>query len=99
MDNEQLLCYSKQAKDGGNTVLAVVNLDPYHRQSGWILPDLALLGLESDTPYQAHDLLSDARFLWQGSRNYVDLDPKIMPAPLFVFRHKLRTERQFDYYM
>ena len=99
VDNEQLLCYSKQAEDGGNTVLVVINLDPYHRQSGWILPDFASLGFDSDSSYQAHDLLSDARFLWQGSRNYVELDPRVMPAHVFVFRRKLRTERQFDYYM
>ena len=29
---------------------------------------------ESGT-FQVHDLLSGARFLWQGPRNYVSLDP------------------------
>jgi starch synthase (maltosyl-transferring) len=34
-----------------------------------------------------------------GPRNYVDLDPKSMPAQIFAIRRKLRTEHEFDYFM
>ena len=47
-------------------LLIVVNLDPHHRQSGWVELDLARLGLDADAPYQVHDLLTDARYLWHG---------------------------------
>jgi Alpha-1,4-glucan:maltose-1-phosphate maltosyltransferase, domain N/S len=50
-------------------------------------------------PGSAHDMLSQARFPRQGSRNYVELRPDIVPAHEFVLRRRLRTERQFDYYM
>jgi starch synthase (maltosyl-transferring) len=30
-----------------------------------------------------HDLLADARYLWSGSRNYVELDPQRIPAHIF----------------
>jgi hypothetical protein len=30
-----------------------------------------------------HDLLNDARYIWQGSRNYVELNPNICPAHIF----------------
>jgi starch synthase (maltosyl-transferring) len=76
-----------------------VNLDPHHTHFGWLELPLETLGLETDRAYQVHDLLTDARFLWSGSRNYVELDPGISPAHIFRVRRKLRTERDFDYYM
>ncbi|HEX5105151.1 MAG TPA: alpha-1,4-glucan--maltose-1-phosphate maltosyltransferase, partial [Pirellulaceae bacterium] len=60
-DNEQLICYSKQTADGSNIVIAVVNLDPQHTQSGWIELPLEEFGVETDRPFQAHDLLGEGR--------------------------------------
>jgi starch synthase (maltosyl-transferring) len=99
VDNEQLICYSKRTDDLSNVVLVVVNLDPYHTQSGWIEFPLGELGIDPQKPYQMHDLLSDARYLWQGPRNYVELNPQIVPAHVFRMRRRVRTERDFDYYM
>ncbi len=83
VDNDQLLCYSKQSADRSNVILIVVNLDPHRLQAGWT--DLALdtLGLEPDRPYEAHDLLSDARYGWRGRRNYVEITPDRAPAHIF----------------
>ena len=80
-------------------VLAVVNLDPYHVQSGWVTLDLDALGLDAGTPYHMHELLSGARYLWSGARNYVSLDPARSPAHLFRLRRRVRTERDFDYFL
>jgi starch synthase (maltosyl-transferring) len=99
VDNEQLICYSKRTDDLSNIVLVVVNLDPHHTQSGWVEFPLGELGIDPQKPYQMHDLLSDARYLWQGSRNYVELNPQIVPAHVFRIRQRVRTERDFDYYM
>jgi starch synthase (maltosyl-transferring) len=99
VDNEQLICYSKASEDGANVVLVVANLDPYHIQSGWVDLDLSALGLESARPYQVHDLISDARYLWHGSRNFVELNPYIVPAHIFRIRLRVRSEREFEYYM
>jgi starch synthase (maltosyl-transferring) len=98
-DNEQLLCYSKRSRDGANIVVVVVNLDPHHTQAGWVNLNLEELGVEETFTYQAHDQLSHARYLWRGSRNYVQLDPQVVPAHIFVIRRKTRTERDFDYFM
>ncbi len=97
-DNEQLLCYSKTAESADNTIVAVVNLDPHHVQSGWVELDLARLGLDAGRPFQAHDLLTGARFLWSGSRNFVQLDPQHTPAHLFRVRRRVRSEQDFDYF-
>jgi len=99
VDNEQLICYSKRTDDNSDVVLVVVNLDPHHTQSGWIEFPLEELGIDPQKPYQMHDLLSDARYLWQGSRNYVELNPQFVPAHIFRIRRRVRTELDFDYYM
>jgi starch synthase (maltosyl-transferring) len=79
VDNDRLICYSKQTEDGANMILTVVNLDPEHIQSGWVNLSLDGLGV-NDRPYQVHDLLTGARYSWKGARNYVELDPKKLPA-------------------
>jgi starch synthase (maltosyl-transferring) len=99
VDNDSLICYVKSAPDGANAVLTVVNLDPYHPQSGWVELDLAALGLDANAPYQMHELLTDARYLWSGPRNYVSLDPARSPAHVFRLRRRVRTERDFDYFL
>lgn len=97
VDNEQLLSYGKQY--GGDLLIMVVSLDPNHKQSGWLELPLQELGLRADKPYQMHDLLSDRRFLWRGPRNYVELDPRQIPAHIFRLRRYVRTERDFDYFL
>ena len=99
VDNEQIIAFSKSSVDGTNRVLVVVNLDPHYKQSGFITLPLEELNLNPNQPYQAHDLLSDARYLWHGSRNYVELNPETIPAHIFVMRRKVRTEHDFDYYL
>ena len=98
-DNEQLIVYSKTTEDMSNVVVVVVNLDPYYTQSGWVDLSLETLGLDPTQPYQMHDLLSDARYLWHGPHNYLQLNPQIMPAHVFVVRRRVRTERDFDYFL
>ena len=97
VDNEYLICYSKRTRDLSNVILVVVNLDPHYTQSGWVELPLDDLGLDHEQPYQVHDLLSDVRYLWHGGRNYVELNPLVVPAHIFVVRHRVRTERDFDY--
>jgi starch synthase (maltosyl-transferring) len=99
IDNDQLLCYSKHAEDAANVIVVVVNLDPQHTHAGWMELGLERLGLSAHQPYQMHDLLSDARYLWQGARNYIELDPRAMAAHIFRLRHRVRSERDFDYYI
>ncbi len=86
VDNEQIICYTKQSED----------LTQYDRRSreSRSAPRAVRLGeasrsrrlqLDAAESYQAHDLLTGARFLWHGERNYVELDPA--DAPAHIFRH------------
>jgi len=99
IDNERLICYSKHTEDFSNVILAVVNLDPHHTHSGWMRLPLAEMNLDPHLPFQMHDLISGARFLWHGPDNYVELNPQNMPAHIFRLRRKVRTEQDFDYFM
>jgi starch synthase (maltosyl-transferring) len=99
VDHERLICYSKHTADGANVILVVVNLDPYHRHAGWVELDLDALGLDAREPYQVHDLLTDARYLWQGPRNYIELDPGVVPAHVLRVRRRIRREHDFEYYL
>jgi len=99
LDNEQLICYSKHNEDFSNVVLTAVNLDPHHTHSGWLELPLAEMDLDAQQPFQMHDLISGARYLWHGPRNYLELNPQIVPVHVFRLRRKVRTEQDFDYFM
>jgi starch synthase (maltosyl-transferring) len=99
VDNEQLIAYSKSTEDLSNVVLTVVNLDPHWKQSGWVEVALEALHLDPHQPFQVHDLLTDARYIWHGSRNYLELDPHALPAHIFRVRRHIRTEHDFDYFL
>ena len=98
-ENEQLLAYSKSTPDNANVVLTVVNVDPHHVQRGWVHLPLEELGIERDRPFQAHELISGARFLWGGERNYVEINPHSMPGQIFRFRRRVRSEHDFEYFL
>ncbi len=90
-DNDALICYSKRTfvRDSGaehfgdNRILVAVNLDPFHIQSGWVTLNLAALDLEHWQTFKLTDLLDGRHYSWQGSTNYIKLDPWTMPAHIF----------------
>jgi starch synthase (maltosyl-transferring) len=98
-DNEQLLAYSKMTPDKSDIVLIIVNLNPHYTHSGWL--ELPLEEFEMDTrrTFQMHDLLTDTRFFWHGSRNYVELNPHRLPGHILRLRRYTRTEHDFDYFL
>lgn len=98
-DNDQIICYSKHSADYSNLIIMVVNLDSRHTQSGWVELPLQEWGLEAEKPYQMHDLLTDARYMWHGPRNYVELNPNFLPAHILRVRRKIRAEQDFDYFL
>lgn len=96
-DNELVIAYSKRT--GDDVILCVVNLDPHHVHRTWLDLDLERLGVAPDQSFQVHDLLSDARFVWRGRSNFVELAPQVMPAHIFEVRAFARRENQFEYFL
>lgn len=99
VDNDYILAYGKFTEDLSNIILVVVNIDPYHRHSGWVNLPVGNFGIEQDHPYMVHDLMNDEKYIWQGERNYVEIDPHLLPVHIFRVRKRLKREMDFDYFM
>lgn len=96
--NDQFLVYSKRSADGQNVILVIVSFDPNYTHSGWVELDLPALGLLPEESFAVHDLLTDSRFSWRGSRNFVELNPDAMPVHLFEIHPDGRDEKDFEHY-
>jgi starch synthase (maltosyl-transferring) len=98
-ENDQIIAYTKSTDDNADVVLTAVNLDPHHTQTGMVNLPLEALGIERDRSFQAHELLSGARYIWNGPRNYIELNPQSSPAQIFRFRRRVRSEHDFEYFL
>ena len=85
-DNDAILFYSKMTAARDNIILVVVNLDPHRKQNSFVYVPIESFGQMENDVYQVQDLLSGATYTWRGSRNYVELDPDIQPAHVFLVR-------------
>lgn len=99
VDNNQLLCYSKESPDRANLIVTVVNLDPHYTQSGFVTLPLWELGISEDRPYEAEDLLNGERYVWQGPRNFVQLDPARRAGHILRIHRHLKAETDFEYFL
>ena len=52
---------------GRDVIVTIVSLDHRRVQSGWVELDLEALGLDPGRPYVMHDLLTGARYQWEGT--------------------------------
>jgi starch synthase (maltosyl-transferring) len=91
-ENDAILCYGKMTAARDNIILVVVNLDPTQSQNSYVHIPLGDFGPMDADVYQVHDLLTDARYLWRGERNYVELHPQ-HPAHIFRVRRWLAGEK------
>jgi starch synthase (maltosyl-transferring) len=98
-DNDYILAYGKATPDHSNIILTVVNLDPFHTQSGFVRVPLDELGIPHDQAFLAHDLLSQDKYLWNGEYNYIELNPQLIPAQILRLHPRMRREQDFDYFM
>jgi starch synthase (maltosyl-transferring) len=98
-ENDQLICYTKESEDRSNLILTVVNLDPHHTQAGFITLPPEELQIPQDRGYEAEDLLTGARYLWNGPRNYVELNPSRMPGHILKIHRRMKIETDFDYFL
>ena len=92
-ENENILFYGKLTPARDNIILVVVNLDPHNAHNCFVHVPLADFGAIDSEQYQVHELLSDERYTWRGSRNYVELDPRTRPAHIFRVRRSLGEGR------
>jgi starch synthase (maltosyl-transferring) len=96
VDQPELMCFSKRVdkipgrpagsspgepqRQGGDTILVVVNLDPHQAREATVWLDMPALG--TDREFTVTDLLTGESYRW-GHANYVRLDPATRPAHIF----------------
>lgn len=81
--NDKIMVYSKRDLETGNTILVVVNMDPYHTQSAWIQLNMPALGLDWQDRFRVVDQMDRIAYDW-AEHNYVILNPLDKVAHLFV---------------
>ncbi|MGZ8378397.1 MAG: maltotransferase domain-containing protein [Gemmatirosa sp.] len=79
-DNEEILFYRRAGVDGSADLLIAVNLDPRVAHASIVHVPIEEMNIAEDEPYEVEDLLTGARYVWRGVRNYVHLDPAREPA-------------------
>ena len=70
--SDDVIAYSKV--DGEDTILVICTLDPHHEREATVRWDMAAIGLPGDAQFVAHDLVTDATWMW-GANTYVRLRP------------------------
>ncbi|HEX3019178.1 MAG TPA: alpha-1,4-glucan--maltose-1-phosphate maltosyltransferase [Chitinispirillaceae bacterium] len=98
VDNEFLLFYIKSTDDMSNVIMVVVNLDPFHSQSGKLHIPLSFLNIKPGQPYLLEDQIGKDRFIWSGAENSITVDPLSTPAFVFKIYRQFHKETMFDYY-
>ncbi|MBM9503747.1 alpha-1,4-glucan--maltose-1-phosphate maltosyltransferase [Actinacidiphila acididurans] len=83
VDNPALMAYSKRR--GGDVVLVVVNLDPFHTQEATLSLNMPELGLSWHESFPVRDELTGETYHW-GRDNYVRLEPGRAPAHILSLR-------------
>jgi starch synthase (maltosyl-transferring) len=84
-DKDSMLAFSKHSP-GGDAILVVVNLNPFHWEEATVTVDLDAVGIRDRArPYEVHDLITEQTYLWHGPWNYVRLYPE-EPAHIFEVR-------------
>ena len=86
-DSNSVMTYSK--RDGDDTVLVVVNLDPHTTREATVHLDLPALGRDWGDHFAVHDEVTGTDYVW-GRRNYVRLDPQVEPAHIFTLPRTAR---------
>lgn len=84
--DDNVLCYSKVSGDGGDIVVMIVNLDPFHAHESDIRLPIDQYRIEPDGQYRAQELLTGETFLWSGPEQRVRLDPATNPAMILHIR-------------
>jgi starch synthase (maltosyl-transferring) len=87
VDNDSILCWSKQDPDSGAAVLVVCSFDPSHVQWCNTTLDMPALGFDSHERFTVHDVLTGSSYHW-GQHNPIRLDPYLHPAHVFTVHRR-----------
>ena len=92
IDDDQLIAYVKSTPDKSNSVIVVVNLDPFATHEAILRMPPEEVGVDPGGSYDVCDLLGGQRYTWS-ERNYVRLDP-VAADPVHIFRVERVSHRE-----
>ena len=72
-ENNKVLAFLRRHED--ETILVVVNLNPFHWEEATVNLDLEALRVEPGNAFEVSDLITDTTYVWHGASSYVRLDP------------------------
>jgi starch synthase (maltosyl-transferring) len=85
-DDPHILFFGKMTPARDDLVFVAANLDPFATHAGLVDVPIGELGIAPDRPYRMHELIGDRVYEWRGPRGYVELDPAVEPAQIFVLQ-------------
>jgi starch synthase (maltosyl-transferring) len=83
-DDPNILFYGKMTPERDNLVFVAVNLDPFATHASVVDVPIGELGIGDGQTYRVHELIGNQWYDWRGARNYVELNPSVEPAQIFV---------------
>ena len=95
-DNDQVIFYEKSTET--DTLFIAVNLDPFAAHDATLFFPMSSIGVGEHESWQSEELLLGGRQIWQGSHQWITLDPSA-PARIWRVRGAQRTEKDYDYFM
>lgn len=81
-DERWLLAYARTTPDGDNTLIVIVNLDPFRARAGVCHVPPKILGIEPGETARVRDLLEGGHVRW-GEMTHVRIDPQVDPARIY----------------
>ncbi len=81
--NDSILYYGKTTPAKDDFLLFAVNLDPHNAQGADFEVPLWEFGLPDEASMEVEDLVTGARFTWQGKVQYMHLDPSEQPYAIW----------------
>jgi len=78
--NDQIIAYLKTDPLTHHHLIIIINLDPYHAQSGLVYFNNEATRKFYGTEFKVTDHLNNETYYWNNNSNYVALDPNTKPA-------------------
>jgi len=98
-ENDSLIAFIKYVEGEEGNFLVVINLDYCNIQRGMVHVPFNRLQIPADGTFMVEDLLTNNKYFWKGDRNFVELNPQILPAHIFRMSTHVVKENNFDYYI
>ncbi len=83
IDSDRMIAFSK--RDGDDTIIVVVSLDPFGAREATLHLDMPALGMDWHDRFVAQDLIGGQSFSW-AAQNFVRLDPHLQCAHIMHVR-------------